>query len=132
VETIPIPSIDASEGAEVARAAERCSQLGATVERLQEAVRSRIAPRLSNKLHEWWTLDSAAFRAEIKKQFKVDIPIVERTEWEAYLKTEREKVDALTREIADLESEIDRCVYTLFELTPDEISLLEQSLQGQY
>jgi hypothetical protein len=46
-------------------------------------------------LKEWWTLDFPAFRAEIKKQFKTEIPIVERTEWETYLKTEREKVEAL-------------------------------------
>lgn len=125
---------------ELSKLALQCHSNAALRYNIQSAVRQRIldlcppgrGPNLSNKLKEWWTLDFPAFRAEIKKQFKTEIPIVERTEWETYLKTEREKVEALAREIADFESKIDHRVYELFELTPDEISLLEESLQGQY
>ena len=36
-----------------------------------------------------------------------------------------------TAKIEDAEREIDQIVYRLFDLTPDEIRLLEASLEGQ-
>ena len=39
--------------------------------------------------------------------------------------------DALAAQIAAAEQEIDRLVYGLFGLTPDEIALLESSIAGQ-
>ena len=89
-------------------------------------------PKLSSKLSSWWALDFAAIRAGIKKHFKADIPVAERYEWESYLNAEREKLDTLTREVAGCEAEIDQHVYKLFDLTPAEITLLEETLQGQY
>ena len=44
----------------------------------------------------------------------------------------RERVRRLTAEIIEAEREIDSIVYNLFDLTPDEIELLETSLKGQY
>ena len=88
-------------------------------------------PKLSNKLKQWWTLNFAAFRAEIKKQFKTEIPVAERNEWEQYLQAEREKVEKLTAGIEALERDIDQRVYRLFDLTGEEILLLEASLEGQ-
>jgi hypothetical protein len=41
-------------------------------------------------------------------------------------------VRRLTAEIAQAEREIDIIVYKLFDLTADEIALLESSLAGQY
>ena len=38
----------------------------------------------------------------------------------------------LTAEIAEAEREIDAIVYRLFDLTAEEIALLESSLTGQY
>lgn len=38
----------------------------------------------------------------------------------------------LTAEIETAERDIDATVYRLFDLTPDEIALLEASLAGQY
>jgi len=74
----------------------------------------------------------AAFRAEAKRAFRDDIPVRERGDWEAYLKENAGRVRALSDEIAAAEREIDRIVYRLFNLTSDEIALLEASLEGQY
>jgi hypothetical protein len=41
-------------------------------------------------------------------------------------------VRRLTAEIEQAEREIDKIVYKLFDLTPDEIALLESSLAGRY
>jgi hypothetical protein len=90
------------------------------------------APKLTNRLREWWTLDFKSFRAEIKKAFKADIPLKQRNDWENFLRDEGEKVRRLTAEIEQAEREIDAIVYKLFDLTLDEIALLESSLAGQY
>jgi hypothetical protein len=44
----------------------------------------------------------------------------------------RRRVHALSNQIAAAERDIDRIVYSLFALTPEEIALLEGSLEGQY
>lgn len=64
--------------------------------------------------------------------FRAEIPVKERGEWEAYLAENAAKVNALTAEIEKAEREIDSIVYRLFDLTPDEIKLLEASIEGQY
>ena len=106
---------------------------------IQSAVRRRIldlAPperaKLTGKLEDWHELDFAAFRAEVKRAFRADVPVKERGEWEAYLADNAAKVRALSDQIAAAEREIDAIVYRLFDLTADEIALLEASLEGQY
>jgi hypothetical protein len=106
---------------------------------IQSAVRRRIldlAPperaKLNGKLEDWRELDFSAFRSQVKRAFRVEIPLRERGEWEAYLDENRARVRALTDQIAAAEREIDAIVYSLFDLSPEEIALLEASLEGQY
>lgn len=86
---------------------------------------------LSGKLANWSDLDFAAFRAEIKRLTGKDLPIRERGEWEAYLDENRAKVRQFTAEIEAAEREIDRLVYEAFELTAEEIAIVEESIAGQ-
>jgi hypothetical protein len=88
--------------------------------------------KLSRKLENWWSLDFAAFRAEVKRVFNAEIPVKERADWEKYLAENAAEVKRLAAEIEAAEREIDAIVYRLFDLSPDEITLLEASLVGQY
>lgn len=135
ITVLPEPTVELSKRLAV------LGQIGADAAQkryeIQSAVRRRLldlAPsgkaKLSGKLHDWHELDFAAFRAEVKAKFRVDIPLKERGEWETYLSERRAEVNELTNEIARAEAEIDRIVYALFDLTPDEIARLEASLQG--
>ena len=106
---------------------------------VQSSIRHRIldlAPperkKLSRKLEGWWTLDFAQFRDEVKRVFRADMPVNERAEWEAYLAKHAAEIRKLDVEIEKAEHEIDAVVYRLFDLTPDEIKLLEDSIAGQY
>jgi hypothetical protein len=106
---------------------------------IQSAVRCRILdlapperPKLTGKLNDWHALDFAAFRKEVKRAFHADIPLRERGEWEGYLRDNAKRVRELSDRIASAEREIDRTVYGLFDLTPDEINSLEASVEGQY
>ena len=72
--------------------------------------------------------DFAAFRAELKKAFKADIPLAERSDWEDWFTRDRAENARLSAEIAKTEVQIDSIVYGLFGLTPDEIALLESAV----
>ena len=50
-------------------------------------------------------------------------------EWEPYLAEKRGQVEQLTRDLADAEAEINDRVYRLFNLTADEVTLLQREVE---
>lgn len=137
VEKLPIPAWTDRAKAELTNASEQASRAATERLTLQTALTRRIpdlcppdrAPKLTTRLQEWWALpDFAAFRAEVKKAFKADIPLSERSDWEAWIAHDRAEIARLDREIAQAERAIDRIVYALFDLTEDEIALLEANV----
>jgi len=79
---------------------------------------------LNNRLTEWYTLDFAAFRAELRKAFKAEIPVKERADWETALADwQRQHID-LTARLVAIETAIDDRVYRLFNLTAADRRLL--------
>lgn len=137
MEKTPIPEATTAQKAELGNLAANAQSAAEERYNLQQSVIRRIpdlaadpaTAKLSNKLKEWWALpDFAAFQKEVKKALKATIPLQERNEWENWITTTRSEINALTAEIARLESEIDQRVYALFELTPNEIALLEANI----
>jgi hypothetical protein len=139
VERLPIPDMGPDARARLASLGDACTKAARRRFEIESAVRRRIldlAPperaKLTGKLEHWHDLEFAAFRAEVKRAFHADVPVKERGEWEAYLADNAAKVRSLSDQIAAAEREIDAIVYRLFDLTADEIALLEASLEGQY
>ena len=138
IETIPIPDATDAQKAAIADLAQRCQQTAEACYAAQDAVRRRIPDLcppernavLNTKLTNWWTLDFAEFRAEIKKCFKADIPLAARNEWEQWLAAERKKIEEYSATLNNGETELNRQVYALFDLTPDEIRLIEAEIKG--
>jgi len=135
METLPIPSATAQQKEIVGQLAERCQTLAESRYALEHGVRQRIPdlcpderdPKLSKKLINWWQLDFAAFRKEIKRVYKADIAISERNEWEQWLTSEAAKVIALLQQLNTAETQLNQHVYSLFNLTTAEIALIEAS-----
>jgi hypothetical protein len=50
-------------------------------------------------------------------------------EWEPYLEEKRREVEQMSQELADAEAELNRRVYALFRLTPEEIVLLQREVE---
>lgn len=137
VETLPIPSTTDAVKAEIGALATATQTEAEKRHALQQAITRRIPDLAANpanakltvKLKEWWTLpDFAAFQKEVEKALRAKIPLQERNEWENWITTSRAEIHALTAEIARLEAEINAKVYALFDLTPDEIALLEANV----
>ncbi|NTW97619.1 MAG: hypothetical protein HGB28_03625, partial [Oscillochloris sp.] len=87
---------------------------------------------LNQRLTAWWDLDLPAFRAEVQKVFRRDIALKDRDDWEAWLGAQRERHRQHTAAIIAGEIELNRRVYQLFELSAEEIRLIEQSTKYQY
>ena len=64
----------------------------------------------------------------MKRAFKADIPVSERDQWEKYLADNAREVKRLIAEIETAEREIDAIVYRLFDLSKDDIALIESSI----
>jgi type I restriction-modification system DNA methylase subunit len=133
VERLPIPDASGNEQQAIGNIAESIQTLAEKRYELESAMRHRIASdlggssdaKLSKKLQQWWLLDFPAFRAEVKKAFKAEIPLAERNDWEVYLATEAEKVTALSNQIKQQESELNKLVYALFNLTQKDVALID-------
>lgn len=137
VERLSLPDIPKVDRARLNKLAQSCTDSARHRFDFRSSVSHRIldlAPperkRLSRKLEDWWTLDFAAFRDEVTRAFRADIPVRERGEWEAYLEKNAAEVRKLDAEIERCEREIDAIIYRLFDLTPEEIALLEASIDG--
>ena len=134
MESLPIPDVSDKDKEVLSELAEECSSLAGKRLTLQTALTRRIPDlcppgrdhKLTNRLQEWWALpDFAAFRAEVKKVFKADIDLAERSAWEDWMTRDRTEIARLSAEITKAETKIDSIVYGLFDLTPEEIALLE-------
>lgn len=139
VQKFPIPTMPDSARTRLAGLGQICTNAARKRFAIQSAVRHRILDlashasrhKLTGKLENWHELDFAAFREEVKKAFRSEIPVKERGDWEACLAENGAEVRRLTDEISVAEAEIDSVVYGLFDLRPDEITLLEASLADQ-
>lgn len=137
---IPIPDVSEQQQAILTDYSLVIANFASTRYALHQQVRHRIQADLgtagvvlNQKLTAWWDLpDFAAFRAEVKKALKSDVPLRERHEWEGYLRAEQAEHARLTAEIIRLETELNAQVYRLFDLTPDEIALIESTTKFRY
>lgn len=139
VERLPVPSLERIQKQGMASLSESISVYAKERYQLHQQTRHRIQSDLgtsdkplNQKLTSWWNLDFATFRKEIKKVYKTDIPLAERDEWEDYLTAQQAKHTNFTNEIIRLETELNEIVYGLFDLTPEEIQIIEESTKYKY
>jgi type I restriction-modification system DNA methylase subunit len=136
IEQLPVPAADEAQKIELAALAKAAQAAAEKRYALQQDVLRRIPDladgrevNLSKKLKEWWDAPSfAAFQAEVKKTLKAEIPLRERNEWESWIGENRAEIHRLTLELKRIEREIDARVYDLFNLTSDQIALIEANI----
>jgi hypothetical protein len=138
VEQLPIPEATNPQKSALADLAQSCQLAAAARLQLQEAFRRRLPDlcpqgrqsKLNTRLSEWWKLpDFAAVRAEVKKVYKQDIPLADRNGWEDWFNRDRGEIARLSAQIAAWEATINKHVYALFDLTSQEIALLEEAVR---
>ena len=141
MENVPIPDAPPAERDAIATLAERCNTLGTQRYRIEEQVRHRLLTsfrtdpqaKLNEKAQAWWALDFIALGESLKTSFKrKQNPFTSpktADEWEPYIREKFQEVDTLRRHLTAAEAEINDRVYQLFNLTPDEIKLLQREVK---
>jgi aspartyl/asparaginyl-tRNA synthetase len=81
---------------------------------------------LPKKLQNWYKITYTDCIKELSK-LKIKLTLSEEAEWEEYFNSERKKVLGILAEIEKTDKEIDQMVYELYELTEEEIRIVEES-----
>lgn len=139
VERLPIPALTAAQESSLGALAEEITALAGSRYRLHESARHRIGAdlgqggKLNEALQAWWDLpDLTAFREQVNRAFRADVPLRERDEWEGWLTDQQAQHRALTDQIIDRETHLNAVVYQAFDLTADEIALVERATKYPY
>ncbi len=80
--------------------------------------------KLSNKLKEFYNYDFKTFLSELKKK-KITLTLKQQDEWEAYFNEYKTEINQLQQQINRTDKEIDQLVYKLYDLTEEEIKIVE-------
>ena len=83
--------------------------------------------KISNMLESWHELEFGDFLKELKKK-KIKLSLSEEAEWMEYFNEQKSKALELKTEIDKTDREIDQMVYELYELTPEEIRIVEEGV----
>jgi hypothetical protein len=141
IERLPIPNASDGDKMKIGELAKGCNSLGPQIYGLQAAFQKRLtdtfatspSQKLNEKSQDWAELSLSELGAGLRTSFKLsDNPFKNpRTadQWEPYLAEKKAEVDRLSRQLADAEAELNDRVYRLFDLTPDEIRLLQKEVE---
>jgi type I restriction-modification system DNA methylase subunit len=138
---IPMPDVNESQKSQIAELAETCQTLTEQRYAIESGFARRLtedlcpddkAPKLNKNSQAWWKWDFKTLQKELKKSFKLKakdvlIPVAERNDWQAYFETEKAKIDALNQQIQTTETQLNQAVYQLFNLTEEEIELINEN-----
>ena len=80
--------------------------------------------KISTKLQNWYLLNFDKFIKELSKA-KVKLSLSQKADWEDYFIAEKLKAETLNNEITKTDKEIDGMVYELYELSEEEVRVVE-------
>ena len=75
-------------------------------------------------MQNWYTLTAAEFLKELSKQ-KIKLSLAEQQEWLQYFTEQQTKANAIQQTINQTDKAIDAMVYALYNLTEEEIKIVE-------
>lgn len=100
-------------------------ELNKLVEKFKNRLISNLKiQKMSKKLSAFYELSFDEFLGELTKQ-KINLKLSEQDKWQEYFDDYKEKITKIKNDIAICDREIDRLVYTLYNLTDDEIKIME-------
>jgi hypothetical protein len=145
VEEVPIPNASRLDRDAIATLAERSCDVASRRYELQTAVQRRLQKTfgedskarslgtLNTKAQAWWELSLAELGTALKASFQLPASPFKNPrvadQWEPYLDEKRREVATLTKQLADAEAELNDRVFRLFNLTADEIKLLQREVE---
>lgn len=131
IRNIPIRYIALKEQQPYIERADRMLSLNKELQdisaKFQRSIQRKFSlEELPGKLQNWYLLTYPEFIAELGKK-KIKLSLSDEAEWEGYFLQESKKATEIKTKIDTTDKEIDNMVYQLYELTDDEIKIVENS-----
>ena len=138
---MPVPNAPGAERQAIANLAQTCGSVGqeryqgqvSFQRRLLQAFSGGGSGPLNQKAEAWWELSLNQLGDALKQSFKLPANPMKNPraadEWEPYLREKQAENARLTRQLAAAEAELNDRVYRLFDLTADEIKLLQKEVE---
>ncbi|MFA6923288.1 MAG: TaqI-like C-terminal specificity domain-containing protein [Bacteroidales bacterium] len=129
VRNIPIPAATKKLQQPFIEKAETMLSKNKQLQEIRQAFIQLINSKWSNikitgKLDEWYKLSFENFRKELEKQ-KIKLTLQEQAEWLKYFNEQKQNAEEIYNTITKTDKEIDNLVYKLYELTAEEIKIIE-------
>jgi REP element-mobilizing transposase RayT len=129
IRTFPIFSFNETNQIEIVEHSQQMLVLNREIQELSQKFQRSIQRKfeideLPKKLQDWYSLSYAEFIKELAKK-KIKLSLAQEAEWEEYFTQEARKAQALKQQIDTTDKEIDQMVYKLYELTDEEIKIVE-------
>lgn len=129
IEKIPIKEISARKKQHFTAFAEKMLSLHKSISEQSQSfldlLRANFIFEPTAKLKRWYQLEFIDVINELEKG-GAKIPAKKQGEWLELFKIEKEKIKHTQAEINKTDKEIDQLVYALYELTPQEIAIVEK------
>jgi hypothetical protein len=141
MEEVPIPDAPQLEREAIANLARTCTSLGQEryqsqinfQRRLFQAFSGGHPGPLNQKAEAWWDHSLNQLGDALRQSFKLPANPMKNPrladEWEPYLQEKQKENTRLTSALADAQSELNDRVYRLFNLTADEVKLLQREVE---
>ena len=131
IDTLPIKNISLEAQQPFIERADKMLALNKDLQNTSNKFSKLLASELgltepSKKLQEWYNLEFTDFAKELKKK-KIDLSLAQKSEWMDFFEMEKQKINQIQIEIQVTDKEIDQMVYELYELTPEEIQIVENA-----
>lgn len=126
---VPIPKINNNISMDIVKISEKYLRFYKDIEEKTSNFLSLLQSKyeidkLSTKLQNWYELDFKQFIAELKKK-KVVLSLSEEAEWMSYFNEKKAEAKELKSKIDATDNEIDLLVYKLYDLTYDEVLIVD-------
>lgn len=82
---------------------------------------------INTKIQNFEKLDFIDFADEIINKQKIEFSLDKQDEWEDYFNNAKEKCLEIQSQIKQLDDKINKLVYELYNLNPEEINIIENS-----
>ncbi len=127
LEKLPIPIISKSEQLSIGKMIDYMLEIFAEAQLLDSHFKQLVQSEFSieswsTKLSKWWTLDFADFA----KYLKVNLSLAQKDELLPLFEKYRKQSIELNANLQKTEHEIDDLVYKLYNLTPEEINIVDK------
>ncbi len=96
------------------------------IETLPDLIFQKYSISITKKIEHWYSFEFSEVLQDFKKS-KVQLSLSEEAEWMQYFNEQKGRVQKLKSQIEQINKEIDQMVYKLYDLTEEEIAIVEKS-----